>query len=685
MQYTPFKELMQVLGIKKGDTLLISSSIRQLSKNLRENGENSDANDIIDYLIDAVGEEGTILFPTYNWDFCKGEKYDYNNSPSQTGILSQTALNRADFKRTKHPIYSFAVWGKDKDFLCNLDNVSAFGANSPFGYLHKKGKNLIIDVDLANSFTFVHYVEECLGVSYRYIKEFQSTYIDENDKANEKTYTMYVRNLTENVVNLVDPLGNKLFEQGDIIKKKINNVNYAVIDFSVFYDAAIEDIIKNKARCLAKYDSQEDDYSGEMYGLARELFPINRSLTGEGVRETLAIIKKLIPELKIYDVPSGTKVFDWIIPKEWKINEGYIADMSGNKVIDFKNNNLHVLGYSTPIDIVVNQDEIDQYLYTIPDQPDWIPYVTSYYSERAGFSVSENQRKQLIDEKYRLYIDSELFDGNLTYGELLIPGESTQEIFISTYICHPSMANNELSGPCVVTYLAKWLQETKRKYSYRIIFIPETIGSLTYLSKNIEIMKKNITAGFNVTCVGDNNNYSFIPSRYGNTLADKVAKNILKTNNIDFKEYSFLERGSDERQYCAPGVDLPVCSICRTKYGEYPEYHTSADNMGYISPAGLYGSFNVYVESIEALENNEYYITNCIGEPQLGKRGLYSNISKKGSSATSREIINFLAYADGENDLIEISNIIQVPVKELIPLTKILEERKLISKASKAK
>ncbi|MDL2211438.1 DUF4910 domain-containing protein [Erysipelotrichaceae bacterium OttesenSCG-928-M19] len=680
MEYISYKMVMDMLNITKGDTVLVSSSIKQLVRDGRDNGEVFDANDFIEYLMDVVGEEGTLLFPTYNWDFCKGDKYDYNNSPSQTGILSQVALDREDFKRTKHPIYSFAVWGKDQDLFCNLENKSAFGKDSPFAYLHKKGKNLIIDVGLVHSFTFVHYVEECIGVSYRYLKEFKSIYVDEKGNEETRSYTMYVRNLEDNVTNLVDPLGDKMFEENKIIKKKINNVNYTVVDFSIFYDEAVEDILTNKSRCLAYYDSQEEDISGEMYNFVKKLFPINRSLTGDGVRETLQEIKKLLPTLKIQEVASGSNVFDWTIPKEWKIREAYIADMTGNKIIDFKNNNLHVVGYSTPLDLIVKQTELDNYLFTIPDQPDWIPYVTSYYSERAGFAISENQRKQLTDNEYHLFIDSELFDGYLTYGELLIPGESDQEIFLSTYVCHPSMANNELSGPAVVTFLAKWLLEKKRRYSYRIIFIPETIGSLTYLSENIEVMKDKIIAGFNVTCVGDDNAFSYIPSRYGNTLADKIAKNIFITNNIDFKEYSFLERGSDERQYCAPGVDLPVCSVCRSKYGEYVEYHTSADNLDLISPAGLFKSYNYYVECLNALENNAYYLTTCIGEPQLGKRGLYSNVSKKGSSASSREIINFLAYADGKNDLIDISNIIKVPVKRLIPLVEILMNNKILEK-----
>ena len=250
------------------------------------------------------------------------------------------------------------------------------------------------------------------------------------------------------------------------------------------------------------------------------------------------------------------------------------------------------------------------------------------------------------------------------------------EIFLSTYVCHPSMANNELSGPAVTIYLAKWLWEKKhRRYNYRIIFIPETIGSITYLSRHLPEMKKNIRAGFNISCVGDDRTYSYIASRYGNTLADKVAKNVLSFRYPEYKRYSFLQRGSDERQYNAPGVDLPVCAVCRSKYGEYPEYHTSKDNMGLISPIGLQGAYEVYHDIIEALEYNDCYQIQCLCEPQLGKRGLYPTISQKGSYDEVKSMTDFIAYADGTNDLMDISNIIGVPVSQLIPaMEKLLEE-----------
>ena len=419
----------------------------------------------------------------------------------------------------------------------------------------------------------------------------------------------------------------------------------------------------------------------EMYHLCERLFPICRSITGEGVRETLSILKEIVPEIKIHEVPSGTKVFDWTVPKEWKIRDAWIKNSKGEKIIDFQKSNLHVIGYSVPIDKIVSLDELKKSVYTQPDQPDAIPYVTSYYKERYGFCMSKNQLDSLPEDTYHIFIDSELFDGSLTYGELIIPGETEQEVLFSTYLCHPSMANNELSGPAVSVYLAKWLLSLpKRRYTYRFVYIPETIGSITYLSQDdhLATMKKNTVAGWNISCVGDDRTYSYIASRYGDTLSDKVTKNVLKYICPDYKSYSYLQRGSDERQYCAPGVDLPVCSICRSKYAEYPEYHTSKDNLELISPSGLKGAYNAYRQCIQILENNVKYRIQCFCEPQLGKRGLYPTLSKKGSYDEVRAMIDFIAYADGTNDLIDISEIINVPVNDLLPIVNKLKTSGLI-------
>ena len=417
-----------------------------------------------------------------------------------------------------------------------------------------------------------------------------------------------------------------------------------------------------------------------MYRLAEELFPINRSITGDGVRKTLSILNEHVKNLDVFEVPSGTQVLDWVVPKEWSIVSGYILTPSGRKICDFNENNLHVVGYSIPVDDSVSLAELEKHLYSLPDQPDAIPYVTSYYAKRWGFCISHKQRMLLEEGIYKVKIDSSLFDGYLTYGELIIKGETDKEVLISTYVCHPSMANNELSGPVVVTYLTKWLQSLQsRKYTYRIIFIPETIGSITYLSKNINQMQKNIIAGFNVSCVGDNRSYSYLPSRNGGTLSDKVAKHILKWIDPDYVAYSWSERGSDERQYCAPGVDLPIASIMRTKYGKYPEYHTSLDDLkNVVTPDGLEGGYEALRLSIEAIENNCYPKVTVLGEPQLGKRGLYPTISTKNSASKTRLLSDLITWSDGNHSLLEIAEKSNVPIWELYPLIKKLQTSNLL-------
>lgn len=423
------------------------------------------------------------------------------------------------------------------------------------------------------------------------------------------------------------------------------------------------------------------DISNNMYSLVKELFPICRSITGDGVRKTLRIIQREIPELKIFEVPTGTKIFDWIVPKEWNIKGGYIETLEGKKVIDFADTNLHVMGYSLPIDKIVSREELLEMCYTIPEQPDYIPYVTSYYKERSGFCLSEKQKQALTEDTYHVVIDSTLENGSLTYGELLIPGNSKDEIFLSTYVCHPSMANNELSGPAVAVELAKYILANKdRRYSYRIIFIPETIGSITYLSKNLDYMQKHVIAGYNISCVGDDRTYSYVESPYADTLADRVAQNVLNFHYPEYKRYSFLHRGSDERQYCSPLVHLPLCAICRSKYEEYPEYHTSADNLNLVSPNGLYGAFEVYRKCIDLLESNYMYIVTTPCEPQLGKRGLYPTLSRRGSINETRSMTAFIAYADGKHDLVDISNRINVPIDRLLPIIKKLLDNGLIRK-----
>lgn len=417
----------------------------------------------------------------------------------------------------------------------------------------------------------------------------------------------------------------------------------------------------------------------EMYDLADRIFPIARSITGPGVRETLGILQEYCPELQINEFPSGMQAFDWNVPKEWNIRECYIENSRGEKIIDMKNNNLHVLGYSVSVDEYVDLETLKKYIYTEVNQPEVIPYVTSYYKERFGFCMSENQKNSLEEDTYHMYIDSDLKEGVLNYGELLIKGKSEEEILISTYVCHPSMANNECSGPALTMALIDYVKTLKNpRYSYRFLFVPESIGSISYMSRHLEEMKKNIKAIFVMSCVGDNLDYSIIHSRYGHTLADRILTNVLKFHAPDYSDYSYLERGSDEKHYNAPGADLPAVGFCRSKYGEFPEYHTSADNMSFVSPEGFAGAYDVMKQVIDGLEYNYYYRIRTICEPQLGKRGLYPDLSRKGQYNQVATLRNFIGYADGRNDVIDISEIIGVPVSEIIPVIDKLMENELL-------
>ncbi len=430
-----------------------------------------------------------------------------------------------------------------------------------------------------------------------------------------------------------------------------------------------------------KSDDAEAAPGQLMYAFAERLFPINRSLTGEGVRETLRCIKEHLPGLAIHEIPTGTQVYDWVVPKEWSIREAYIAHDDGTRIVDFRSNNLHVVGYSSPIDRMVSFDELDAHLHSLPEQPDAIPYVTSYYKENWGFCLSENQRRSLEKKNYRVRIDSELRHGSLTYADIVIPGSSTREILFSTYVCHPSMANNEVSGPTVATFLAKMLLSRRdRKYTYRFVFAPETIGAIAYICTHRDELR-NTLAGFVLTCVGDDRAYSFMPSRLGNTIADKAALHVLHHHAPDFTKYSFLQRGSDERQYCSPGIDLPVVSMMRSKYCEFEEYHTSLDDLSFISPEGLAGAYGAHVKCIDVLENNAIYKVETCCEPQLGKRGLYPTTSYKGSAVAVRNMMNMIAYMDGKTDLIDIADRIGIPFHECAEYVEKLFPHGLVSLA----
>ena len=330
-----------------------------------------------------------------------------------------------------------------------------------------------------------------------------------------------------------------------------------------------------------------------MFKIIKSLFPICRSITGPGIKYSLSYLEKIVPDFRRVKFSSGTKVYDWKIPKEWHIHDLIFKIFKQKKICTIQKNNLHVLNFSSPINKIVNKEELFKHIYSLKSQPTAIPYVTSYYKKNWGFCLSENEKKKLNKKKYKVFINSKFKKGTLDLSHALFTGKSKKEIFFSSYLCHPSMANNELSGPTVLTELAKFIKNKKNlRFSYIFVILPESSGSLWYIKRYYRILKNIMLCGFNVSCVGDNGNFSIIESPSGETLADFSLKEVIK-NKRKFKKYSFNERGSDERQYCAPGIELPVCGFSRSKYGEYRQYHTSLDNLNFISARGLKSSLNV--------------------------------------------------------------------------------------------
>lgn len=417
----------------------------------------------------------------------------------------------------------------------------------------------------------------------------------------------------------------------------------------------------------------------EMYSWAQELFPVNRSITGEGNRKTLQFIQRIVPAIRICSVKSGTRCCDWTVPPEWNVEEAYLIDPSGERVIDFHKNNLHLLGYSEPIDKSLDLTELQDHLYSLEHQPNAIPYVTSYYKRRWGFCLSHNQRMKLKKGLYRAVIKSKKEKGVLNYGELIIPGKTNKEIFLSTYICHPSMANDQISGVVMLTALARWINKCKKhNHTFRIIWIPETIGAIVYLSKNLKQLKRNVVAGWQLACLGDSGDFSYLPSREGNTQADLISLICLKESVKKYKTWSFLKRGSDERQWCYPSVDLPVCSVMRSKYNTYKEYHTSLDNLKYIKATALRESYRIYKNMIGVADENIAYKTTTIGEPQLGRHNLYPTLQKKEMASSVEEILNILSFCDGNNSAVRVANKTKTSIYQCINSLKKLKAARVI-------
>ncbi len=428
----------------------------------------------------------------------------------------------------------------------------------------------------------------------------------------------------------------------------------------------------------------------QMYALVSTLFPICRSITGNGVRETLSHVQKLLP-ITVHEVPTGTPVFDWTVPKEWNIKDAYVANSQGERVIDFKKSNLHVLNYSTPVNQKMSLAALRPHLMTLPEHPDWIPYRTSYYQEKWGFCLSQNHLNALLEndkcDEYHVVIDSILTQGSLTYGEYVIPGESRDEVLISCHTCHPSLCNDNLSGIALATFLARQIEQVKAeggklRYTYRFLFIPGTIGSITWLARN-QTNAKRIQHGLVVVCVGDAGKFSYKTSRQGDALIDHAAKHVLTSEKESFNLIDFFPYGYDERQYCSPGFNLAVGSLSRSTHGKFPEYHSSGDNLSFVTGAQIAESLEVYLKVIDVLENNHTYINqNPHCEPQLGKRGLYGNVGATVHRPTfEMALLWILNLSDGSHSLLDIAKRAKMPFETIKQAAKALHDSGLLKQA----
>ena len=419
----------------------------------------------------------------------------------------------------------------------------------------------------------------------------------------------------------------------------------------------------------------------ELHRFAAELFPICRSITGEGIRQTLTMIGSRIP-LKVFEVPTGTSVFDWTVPKEWNIRDAYIKAPDGRRIVDFRESNLHVLNYSTPMHATMPLSELKPHLFTMPEHPDWIPYRTSYYKEDWGFCLSHKQMQSLEDGDYEVCIDSALENGHLTYGECHLPGQSSEEVLISCHACHPSLANDNLSGLTVATFLARSLCGRDLRYSYRFLFIPGTIGAITWLARNQEITRR-IRHGLVLTCVGDKGSFHYKKSRRGDAEIDRAVGHVLRHYSDSPEILEFSPYGYDERQYCSPGFNLAVGCFMRSVGGTFPEYHTSADNLSFIQPEQLADSLRICSAIVDVVEQNRRYQNlNPYAEPQLGRRNLYRST---GGDAIGEEInarLWVLNLSDGENSLLEIAERSGIPFPTINEAAELLCKNGLLSVVS---
>lgn len=671
------RQAFGAMGLQPSDIVLLHSSYKALGP--VEGGPAT----VITALREVLGPHGTLVVPTFTFAFSDvGAPFDARTTRSEMGVLTEIVRVLPDAARTVHPVYSYAAVGAYAREISAIHNTTSYGDDSVLGWARRRNAWIvIIGLPYSQSLTFAHHVEEMARAPYRFDKQFSGDVRGRTGEPLIAPWSIYVRDRDHGIVTYLEPMYEVLERRGLIGVHQVGQARVKAMRAAPVYDASAEHL-----RTFGGYGAfYRVEWPAPATGSDEELaktllstlWPICRSIAGPGYRHSLEILDRVMPTRPLL-FETGRRVLDWEVPEEWAPRAAWIEAPDGRRLADFADHSLHLVSHSVPIDAILTREALDPHLHSLPAEPEAIPYVTAYYERTWGFCLPHRERVALSPGDYRVHIDAERRPGFIQVGEAVLPGTSTREILLSTYLCHPSMANNELSGPVVTALLYRRLAAwPTRRLTVRFVVCPETIGAVCYLSERGEHLARHLDAGFVVTCVGGHGLYTYKRSRHGHAIPDRaVAQLRMGVLSVPYDP----TRGSDERQYGSPAYNLPVGSLMRMPYGEYPEYHTSLDTLTLTPPKALVEVVDLYETLVRWIDGNVTWArVDGRGEPQLGRRGLYGGAGGQGEQPQDRRALLWLLnLADGTRDLLAIAEQSGMSMDALLLAAETLAQSQLI-------